>query len=258
MKFKNDLKKIYLKLKNNEPFAFTRFSDGEICVMQNQELKLANDHVVMGETKYNFGYSSDDHKHFDPSEHSFLKDKLIEAYTFKKENYFVGGICKDCTCASREFAPWMHNLYGSIDDNLTSANLLVNSNYGLFIKMFLPLLEQKKIVFVCSENANLSNTKFNIVKDFRVGKNCIVNDHHLIDEIKQWISKEEIKDHIFLFSASSLSEVLIHELYKDFDQNTYIDVGTTMHPFIGLSIERDYLRAYWNNIPHPDLYKSCV
>lgn len=258
MKFKNDLKKIYLKLKNNEPFAFTRFSDGEICVMQNQELKLANDHVVMGETKYNFGYSSDDHKHFDPSEHSFLKDKLIEAYTFKKENYFVGGICKDCTCASREFAPWMHNLYGSIDHNLTSANLLVNSNYGLFIKMFLPLLEQKKIVFVCSENANLSNTKFNIVKDFRVGKNCIVNDHHLIDEIKQWISKEEIKDHIFLFSASSLSEVLIHELYKDFDQNTYIDVGTTMHPFIGLSIERDYLRAYWNNIPHPDLYKSCV
>lgn len=258
MKFKNDLKKIYLKLKNNEPFAFTRFSDGEICVMQNQELKLANDHVVMGETKYNFGYSSDDHKHFDPSEHSFLKDKLIEAYTFKKENYFVGGICKDCTCASREFAPWMHNLYGSIDDNLTSANLLVNSNYSLFVKMFLPLLEQKKIVFVCSENANLSNTKFNIVKDFRVGKNCIVNDHHLIDEIKQWISKEEIKDHIFLFSASSLSEVLIHELYKDFDQNTYIDVGTTMHPFIGLSIERDYLRAYWNNIPHPDLYKSCV
>jgi hypothetical protein len=258
VKFKNDLKKIYLKLKNNEPFAFTRFSDGEICVMQNQELKLANDHVVMGETKYNFGYSSDDHKHFDPSEHSFLKDKLIEAYTFKKENYFVGGICKDCTCASREFAPWMHNLYGSIDDNLTSANLLVNSNYSLFVKMFLPLLEQKKIVFVCSENANLSNTKFNIVKDFRVGKNCIVNDHHLIDEIKQWILKENIKDHVFLFSASSLSEVLIHELYKDFDQNTYIDVGTTMHPFIGLSIERDYLRAYWNNTPHPDLYKSCV
>ena len=99
MKFKQDFKKILLKLKNSENFAFTRFSDGEICIMQNKELKLANNHVVMGETKYNFGYSSDDHKHFEPDKHSFLKDKLIEAYTFKKENYFVGGIFKKATKA---------------------------------------------------------------------------------------------------------------------------------------------------------------
>ena len=101
MKFKDDFKKIFLKLKNGEPFAFTRFSDGEICVMQNKEVKLASDHVVMGDAKYSFGYSSDDHKHFDPEKHSFLKDKLIEAYKFKKKNYFVGGICQGCTCASK-------------------------------------------------------------------------------------------------------------------------------------------------------------
>ncbi len=258
VKFKQDFKKILLKLKNSENFAFTRFSDGEICIMQNKELKLANNHVVMGETKYNFGYSSDDHKHFEPDKHSFLKDKLIEAYTFKKENYFVGGICEGCTCASEEFAPWMHKLYGKLDKNLTSTNLLVNSNYGIFVKYFIPTLEKRKIVFICSENANLTETKFNIVKDFRVGKNCIVNDHHLVDEIKNWISENDIQNHVFLFSASSLSEVLIHELYKDYDKNTYIDVGTTLHPFIGLSIERDYLKAFWNSIPHPDLFKSCV
>lgn len=258
VKFKDDFKKIFLKLKNGEPFAFTRFSDGEICVMQNKEVKLASDHVVMGDAKYSFGYSSDDHKHFDPEKHSFLKDKLIEAYKFKKKNYFVGGICQGCTCASKEFAPWMHNLYGTLDENLTSTNLLVNSNYSLFVKYFMPLLKDKKIVFVCSENATLTDTHFNIVKDFRVGKNCIVNDHHLVDEIKKWISQENIIDHVFLFSASSLSEVLIYELYKEFDKNTYIDIGTTLHPFIGLSIERDYLKSYWNNIPHPDLFKSCV
>ena len=145
-----------------------------------------------------------------------------------------------------------------MDENLTSTNLLVNSNYNLFVKHFIPELKNKKIVFVCSENADLSKTQFNIIKDFRVGKNCIVNDHHLIDEIKQWILKENIKDHVFLFSASSLSEVLIHELFKDCDQNTYIDIGTTMHPFIDLPVERDYLKSYWNNMPHPDLFKSCV
>lgn len=258
MKFKQDLKNLLTKMKSKENFAFTRFSDGEICIMQNKELKLANDHVIMGETKYNFGYSDDDYKHFEPDKHSFLKDKLIEAYTYKKKNYFVGGICKGCTCASKEFASWMHNLYGDLDENLTSTNLLVNSNYPLFIKYFVPFLKNRKVVFVCSENADLSRTQFDIVKDFRVGKNCIVNDHHLVDEIKDWIFENKVKDHVFLFSASSLSEVLIHELFKTYDENTYIDVGTTLHPYIGLSIERDYLRSFWNNLPHPDLFKSCT
>ena len=88
MRFEEDFFKLLKKLKEKENFAFTRFSDGEICVMQNRELLLANDHVKMGETKYNFGYSKEDHKHFIPEEHGFLKDKLIEAYKFKKQNYF--------------------------------------------------------------------------------------------------------------------------------------------------------------------------
>ena len=152
----------------------------------------------------------------------------------------------------------MHELYGQVDNNLTSANLLVNSNYPLFIGHYVPVLKKKKVVFICSENADLTKADFNIIKDFRVGKNCIVNDHHLVQEIKDWIDTESIEDHVFLFSASSLSEVLIYELFKHSDKNTYIDVGTTLHPYIGLTIERDYLRAYHNNLPHPDLFKSCV
>jgi hypothetical protein len=158
----------------------------------------------------------------------------------------------------KEFAPWMHDLYGDIDDKLTSANLLVNSNYPLFVGHFIPELKKKKLVFICSENADLDNGEFDVVKDFRVGKNCIVNDHHLAVDIKKWIDDNSVEDHVFLFSASSLSEVLIYELYKHNDKNTYIDVGTTLHPHLGLSIERDYLRAYHSGIPHPDLYKTCV
>jgi hypothetical protein len=258
MKFKQDFFKLLTKLRNGENFAFTRFSDGEICVMQNKQLKLASNQVVVGEKVYGFGYSEDDHKHYDPEVHSFLKDALIRAYKHKQQNYFVGGICNGCNCASAEFADWMHDLYGEIDENLTSTNLLVNSNYPLFVSNFIPILKTKKVVFICSKNADLSKTNLDIVKDFRVGKNCIVNDHHLIKEIKEWITKENITNHVFLFSASSLSEVLIHELYKVNDENTYIDVGTTLHPYMGLDIARDYLKAYHQNFPHPDLKSSCV
>lgn len=258
LKYKQDFLKLLHKLKTKENFAYTRFSDGEICIMQNKELKLADDHVVMGEIRYNFGYSKDDHKHYNPDTDGFLKNKLIQAYLYKKKNYFVGGICKGCTCASQQFAPWMHQLYGDLDDNLTSTNLLVNSNYPLFIKQMIPELKKKKIVLICSLKANLEKVGLDIVKDFRVGLNCIINDHYLVDDIKQWMTQENIKNHVFLFSASSLSEVLIYELFKFDEENTYIDIGTTIHPYIGLTAERDYLRAYWGKKPHPDLFKSCV
>lgn len=259
MKFKDDFEKIRSFLEDGVNFAFTRFSDGEICIMQNRELKLDSTNVVMGKTTYNFGYSSEDHKHFIPEEHGHVRDKLIDAYKFKQENYFVGGICQNCTCASREFAGWMHDLYGEPDDSLTSANLLVNSNYPNFIKKVLPILQTRQVVFVCSENANLVNAGFqDIVKDFRVGKNCIVNDLGLSEQVGQWIDDNDIKNHVFLFAASSLSEIMIHELYSKFPDNTYIDVGTTLHRQLGLKLERNYLRSYWSGRPHPELYRSCV
>jgi hypothetical protein len=90
-----------------------------------------------------------------------------------------------------------------------------------------------------------------------VGKNCIVNNHHLIEDIKEYIDKENIEDHVFLFSASSLSEILIHKLHQHNKKNTYVDIGTTLHPYLGLDPARDYLRSYWSGTNHPDLYKEC-
>jgi len=62
---------------------------------------------------------------------------------------------------------------------------------------------------------------------------------------------------VFLFSASSLSEVLIYELYKEFENNTYIDIGTTLHKHLNMELSRDYLKAYWNGGMHFDLLREC-
>ena len=257
MKFKEDFFRLLTLLKKNENFAFARFSDGEILVMQNKELILDSTFVQAGDTRHNFGYSEDDHKHFNPEEDGAFREKLLEAYKFKKKNYFVGGVCKNCNCASAEYVGWMRAEYGSIDSHYVSPNLLVNSNYPLFMGHFLKELKTKSIVVVCSKRADLNDTGLDIKKDFRVGNNCIINDHHLIEEIKEWIKDNDIKNHVFLFAASSLSEVLIYELFKECDENTYIDIGTTLHKQFGLSLERDYLKGYWNNLPMPDLFRSC-
>lgn len=259
--FKKDLIMFKQKIESSENFAFVRFSDGEADILKNLKLVISDNYVIEGDFVHNFGYPSDDHKHFDPEKHAFVRDKLIESFLFSKDNYYTGIACP-CCIGGPQAHTWMKREISRPSKHLTWANLFVNGNYSYFIEEVLPALKKRNIVLVCSENANLEKAKkeleINVVKDFRVGKNCIVNDHHLVEEIKSWIVDNDIKDHVFLFSASSLSEILIHQLFRDCDYNTYLDIGTTMHPFFALGLDRDYLKGYWLKAPSADISKQCT
>ena len=82
----------------------------------------------------------------------------------------------------------------------------------------------------------------------------MINDYDLIDVMKHYIGKNNIENHIFLFSAATLSNFLIYELYKEFDNNQYIDIGTALSPLLGLHGWRGtrvYLRCYWEGENNP-------
>ena len=68
------------KLKSNEHFAFVRYSDGEVFVMQNKKVVLAEDHVEVGDIRYNFGYSHDDYKEFLPERDGVVRQRLLESW----------------------------------------------------------------------------------------------------------------------------------------------------------------------------------
>ncbi len=54
-------------LKCEENFAFTRFSDGELFIMQNKVLVLADNHYITGEVKGPNRYTKEEHKEFYPA-----------------------------------------------------------------------------------------------------------------------------------------------------------------------------------------------
>ena len=64
------------KIKNKENFAFTRFSDGELFILQNKTVILANDHYVTGDIKGPNIYTEEEQKEFIPEKHGFFKEKL--------------------------------------------------------------------------------------------------------------------------------------------------------------------------------------
>lgn len=254
--FKNHFWMIHEKVKNGENFAFSRYSDGEMMIMKNQHLVLDNKSTRLNNKNIGIRYDDIDHKEYDPQKHSSFRDHLMRAYSHKQKNYFVGLSCP--CCVGRENNTWMKEQRGEDDDHLTWANLLVNSNYPLFLKNTVPLFRDKNIVFVCNKKSTFDKLPFKVKKDFRIGQNAMINDIGLIEEMGKWIENNNIKNHIFLFSASTLSNLLIYNLYKEYPENTYIDVGTTLHPMMDMPIQRNYLKAYWLGSRNTEIRKYCI
>jgi hypothetical protein len=253
--FEEDFYRLLALLKKREPFAFNRFSDGELYILQNKELILDDNLVKIGDSVAGGAYKADDFKRFHPVEHAFYRERLVDAFRFKKKNYFKGLSCR--CCVGEENFRWQLQFHGGDDENFTWANLLVNGNYGKFIREMYPVFNDYETVFVCNQVADLSVLPF-IKKDFRVGYNAMVNDYGLIDKMKTWITENRIEGHLFLFSASAFSKMAIHQLYEHCDGNTYIDVGTTLNPLLNQGAVRTYLKSFWLGEKGEDIGKICI
>jgi hypothetical protein len=253
--FREDFIKFKSKLDNKENFAFSRYSDGEMYILQNKELVLDNGLIQIGNEKQGGVYQSPDFKHFDPKEHSFYQQKLVESLQYKQHNYYKGISCS--CCVGKEAFDWQVDLAGGDDESLTWANLWVNGNYPIFITHILPIFYSRDCVFIGHEDANLNRLPF-FVKDFRVGYNAMINDYGKIENIKEWIRTNNVKNHIFLFSASTFTNLAIVELFRDYPDNTYVDIGTCLTPMMDMPTHRGYLQSFWNYRNTQDIQKICI
>lgn len=257
--FRDDFYKLAMKLKKKECFAFTRFSDGEMLIMQNRKI-LIDSSIVYCYDRWGTGsWGPEEHKTFDPEKDSKLRDQLLETFKHVQPNYYKGICCK--CCVGEQNHNWQFDHISKDEENLTWANLMINGNYPLYMEQVVPLMKKYPVVMVVNKMANIENLPFNVVKDFRIGKNCHINDQHLISEMHRWVEENNIQNHLFLFGAASLSNLLIYDLFKSFPNNTYMDIGSTLNPMMGLDGwkgSRDYLRAYWLKETNVLSQKLCI
>ena len=256
--FQNHIRILAKKLYRKDCFAFNRFSDGELFILKNQELELSKEKVQVGNKVTKSIYQKEDFKHFSPLKHSFYREKLIDSFIFEHEDYYRGISCRCCVGVENfNYQIKLLKSYNNKGLNLTWSNLFLNSNYPFFINFIFPVFSEYKCVIICNENADISRLPF-IVADFRVGHNAMINDYSLIENISDWIKAKKIKNHLFLFSASTFSKFAIHQLFSSFPTNTYIDIGTTINPLLNMRSDRTYLRQFWLGEKGSDLDKICV
>ena len=230
------------KLRLGENFAFSRFSDGEMYLLMDRSTTLGKGYYEIDGVRNSGTYDPINYKNVDSDKHGFFYDALKDSFRYHAENYFVGLSCR--CCVGEENFKWQINLRGGDDEHLTWSNLFINGNFDRFIDKMVPMFNDKKIVFICNETLDLSMLPFDVEKDFRVGNNCMINNFNISDEIIGWIKENNIKNHVFLFSASSLSNVLIHKLFAEENENTYIDVGTGLNMYFGVDTHRGYLHGH--------------
>tara|TARA_A100001515_G_scaffold144261_1_gene147805 strand:- start:513 stop:1307 length:795 start_codon:yes stop_codon:yes gene_type:complete len=252
--FKTAFDTLLDKIKNKENFAFSRFSDGELFIMQNKTVVLADNHYITGDITGPNRYTKEEHKEFYPDKHQKYREKLIECYRHTQKNYFKGICTATDGHVGKSNFDWMIDFHSGDHENLTFANLLINANYSRFIEELVPLLEKREIIYVVNELANTDNLPFNISKKFVIGSNCMINNYDTSEKVKNYIKDNNIADAIVLCSAASLSNFVIHECFRNNPNNTFIDIGSCLNPLLNLEgwkYTRGYLTGYWLNSGSP-------
>lgn len=135
--FTEEFDKFYTKIKEHTPFSFSRWADGELWILENKSYSLSP-------SSYGYLYP-EDQKEFDAMKHQFHREKLWAAFKYKADNYYIG-ITTNSDVNILGYSPrdWMIENSGSNIENITFANLFINSNYRRFREAILPLFLNTK------------------------------------------------------------------------------------------------------------------
>ena len=220
--FDEDIKFFKSKIEYGVNFSFSKYADGEWAVMKNSTINNSE-----------FWFDKEDESD------QFKREMLWNSFRFQHPQYYVGISCP--CCQGPDTFNEMLSESGQPQNMLTWANLWVNNNYKYYQASILPLYSKRKTVLYCHKDGDLNSLPFTPEKVFPISKNAWANEWHLIEESKRYIDGNNIKDHIFLFCCGPFGNILCHELTNFNSSNTYLDIGSTLNPYLkSEGFKRDY------------------
>ena len=236
--FEGDFRRFLKMLQKKVPFSLSRWGDGELSILENNNLDLRD----KGNGEFRFDK--------DMYEYQILRSDLFHSFIHKDINYYIGIACP--CCVGDEKYQHMKKLSEQDEEDLTWANIFVNSNYPKFVDEFIPEFSNHTINLVVNGNSNLDSVPFPHKKCWYVGTDAWLSDYNLIEEISEYIVDNDINNEVFLIAAGPFANILTHKLWEVSTNNTYIDVGSVLDPYLGLKLTRGYLNGA------ATLSKTCV
>jgi hypothetical protein len=216
--FRNDLYFLFNKLKNKEKFSFSKYADGEYAILKNQKI------------------TNCDNWTFDPITDYKYQQELLDSFKFNEVGYYVGISCP--CCVPIEHVKWMRDNVGVDNNHLTWANIFVNGNYNEFTKIFIPEFNNHEVIVIATENGDKDKLPFSVEEYIKITGTAWKDNYNLVEELPF----KDYKNKLFLFSAGPLGNMLAAKMWKYNKNNTYLDIGSTINPWL-VGNNRGFLRG---------------
>ncbi len=217
--FRQDFINLTEKLRGKEKFSFSKYADGEYKILRNEAI------------------TNCDNWTFSPDLHRKEQSLLLESFQYDHDDYIVGISCP--CCQPMEHVQWMRDTVKT--KNVTWANLFVNSNYPYFEKDLIPIFNDwgEDVFLFANENGISKQMPFKIKKYFPLNMKAWQEPF-----LSHWINlgmqkAKESEGALFLFAGGPLGNILSYKLHKANPFNTYIDIGSTISPWV-VGKNRDY------------------
>lgn len=205
------------------PMVMYRFGDGE--------LMIANGEAVGTQTQ---AHQVD--RWQAPAGISRLGYDLRNALSEQGPNIHFG---IPCTCCNPPGNQHMKNLIKN--SPIFPANIFINSNYPKF-RNFIASLHNHPIAIWLNHRGSTNHLPFRPVAVRRAPDDCVniyqSQRNELLAEARHFA--KSMQNTIFLIGAGPLSEALIHTMWNQNPNNTYIDVGSALDEYIYMGRTRPY------------------
>jgi len=192
----------YIELiSKREPFAFSRFGDGE---WQNIRMDL---------------YPGSTHN-CDGNEYYPALGRRLEEIVTTKQDYYMA-----IQRPSVRNWPWLVDTY---KQDWVDSDIFHEASKKRYLREFFDVLKQVNVVYI----GNKDLAKLPFINSFVEipQNNCWNNYDHYLQQIKEHIT-DEYK--VFLFSAGMTANVFVHDLWEYNKINSYIDIGSAFDPYVG-------------------------
>ena len=219
--FARDIQILHKAIAEKQPFTLSKFADGEWMVMENQDLDNREFQFRQG------------------PEFTRARDALIDSFQYQHPQYYVG---ISCPCCQGENFERMIKFSKQPKERLTWANIWVNTNYGYFLGNILQEFKNYEVHLVANQAGHFGNIPFPVKKTWLVSNNAWVEDWDMIENLCKAAKSE--KGALFLFCCGPFGNILAHKLTEASDKNTYLDIGSTLNPFLKAE---GFKRGYFNS-----------
>ena len=236
---KCDLNRFWELVKRQIPFSFVRFSDGEIEILRNRRLVIAEGRTEFRGKQYTNSFPEFDQKRFDPNDGQIFRSDLLASAMFSDNDYYKGVPTQhNNSINDREF---MLRLNGGFTPQMTFSDLFLNSNFLTARSEFFPatVASFRGVVVIgnwrCVLNGYLDSARLVKIPD-----NFFSSYEATLDNILTEL-QEIPPSSLVLSSASSLSNIIGHRLRVIRPDITFLDIGTVLNDLLGLPLNT---RAY--------------